>query len=145
MLSACKLIGVLATGTNNLDLQAIREAGVKRLRNVPGYGVADVAQHALALLLEICNNKWPGSPKRVRQGSANGKGAASGVTGRKRRFAFPGTDNNGHNMGFGAIGQATGRLANALGMEVLAASRNKTLHSRAGIYFCLHGRYLCEG
>lgn len=86
MLSACKLIGVLATGTNNLDLQAIREAGVS-VCNVPGYGVADVAQQRSRCF-------WKSATMSARKpkacARANGKGAASGVTGRKRRFAFPG-------------------------------------------------------
>ncbi len=128
MLSACKLIGVLVTGTNNLDLQAIREAGVS-VCNVPGYGVADVAQHALALLLEICNNVGQ-EAQSVRQGEWQRRG--QWCYWQKTPICLSGLTMG--IIGFGAIGQATGRLANALGMEVLAASRTKKASTAAQAY-----------
>src|ERR1700722_15912158 len=46
-----RYIGVLATGTNVVDVAAARARGVT-FANVPGYSTRSVAQHALALILE---------------------------------------------------------------------------------------------
>lgn len=118
-LGACKLIGVLATGTNNLDLPAIKAAGIS-VCNVPGYGVADVAQHALALLLEICNNVGQEAAS-VRAGEWQRRG--QWCYWQKTPICLSGRTMG--IIGFGAIGQAMARLANALGMDVLAASRSR--------------------
>src|SRR5579859_8144732 len=47
-----KYVGVLATGTNVVDLDAARERGVT-VTNVPAYGTLSVAQTTMALLLEL--------------------------------------------------------------------------------------------
>ena len=47
-----KYIGVLATGTNVVDLAAARERRIT-VTNVPAYGTASVAQATMALLLEL--------------------------------------------------------------------------------------------
>src|ERR1041384_7802297 len=47
-----KYIGVLATGTNVVDLAAARERGIP-VTNIPTYGTRSVAQAAFALLLEL--------------------------------------------------------------------------------------------
>lgn len=118
-LKSCRLVGALATGTNNLDLAALREAGIS-VCNVPGYGVADVAQHALALLLEICNNVGF-EARAVREGKWGRKNvwcywheAPLSLAGKTLGI-----------IGFGAIGRAFGGLGHALGMSVLASSRSR--------------------
>lgn len=53
-LPSLKLICVLATGTNNIDMQAAKRLGIE-VRNVTAYGTASVAQHTLMLMLTLAN------------------------------------------------------------------------------------------
>ena len=48
-----KWVGIIATGTDNLDLEACRRHGVV-VANVPGYSTYSVAQMTFSLLLAIC-------------------------------------------------------------------------------------------
>lgn len=126
-LPALKLISVLATGVNVVDLEAARSHGVT-VCNVPGYSTMSTAQHALALLLELTN--------RVGLHSAD---VASGGWQRSETFAYfrtPLQELAGKVMGvvgYGAIGQRVIALAQALGMQVLVSSR--TEHQVEGVLF----------
>ena len=112
-----KYIGVLATGTNIVDLAAARELGIP-VTNVPSYGTRSVAQATLALLLELTQNVGHHA-RTVREGRWT----------QCRDFCYwdrPLIELDGLAMGivgFGRIGAAVGEIAAALGMKVLAFRR----------------------
>ncbi len=109
-----RYIGVLATGYNVVDTAAARERGVP-VCNVPAYGTAAVAQFAIALLLEIC-----GHVGRHDQAVHAGRWSACPDY---CFWDYPLMELAGKTMGiigFGNIGQAVGRIAAALDMEVIA-------------------------
>lgn len=129
MLAAAKnltYVGVLATGYNVVDVKAAKELGIT-VTNIPTYGTAAVAQFAIAMLLEICHRfahhsdavkagRWESSPDFC-------------------FWDYPLIELAGKTMGiigFGRIGQATGKIAQALGMNVLAfdSYRNPALESQ---------------
>ena len=118
--SSVKYIGVLATGFNVVDVQAAKNLGIV-VTNVPTYGTTAVAQMTMALLLEMCHHV--GEHNRAVK---RGEWAAS------KDFCFwnfPLTELEGKTLGiigFGRIGQATAKLAEAFGMNILASgSRRK--------------------
>ncbi len=116
-LDVCKSIryvGVLATGFNVVDIEACKEAGVI-VSNIPTYGTDAVGQFAIALLLEICHHVAHHS-NAVHEGrwSTNEDWCF---------WDYPLIELAGKTMGiigFGRIGRATGRIAKAMGMRVIA-------------------------
>lgn len=128
VLDACpniRFISVLATGYNVIDCKAAAEKGIP-VSNVPSYGTAAVAQFAMALLLELCHHVAHHS-EAVHQG----RWAASPDW---CFWDYPLIELSGKTMGiigFGRIGQATGRIARAMGMEVLAYSRSVREEAKA--------------
>ena len=120
-----RFVGVLATGYNVVDVNTAKEKGIP-VANIPTYGTASVAQFAIALLLEICHHvghhnqvvhegKWESNPDWC-------------------FWDYPLIELDGKNMGiigYGRIGQATGKIAQALGMKVLAydAYKNPALEN----------------
>jgi glycerate dehydrogenase len=108
-----KYIGVLATGTNVVDLAAAREGGVV-VTNVPAYGTASVAQATIALLLELTNAVGQHS-ESVRSGNWSVKPDWC-------YWERPLVELSGLTIGiigFGRIGQAVAKIAGALGMKAL--------------------------
>lgn len=119
LLKSCRLIGVLATGVNVVDLAAMRQAGIA-VCNVPNYGAADVAQHALALMLELCRHTALHAAS-VKAGDWAQKGWCYWL---KPPVCLTGKTLG--IVGFGAIGQELGKYAACLGMKILAWSRSQT-------------------
>jgi glycerate dehydrogenase len=114
-LPALKYIGVLATGYDVVDMDAAREHGIT-VTNVPTYGTASVAQFVFALLLELCHHVQLHSDA-VRNGEWSQNADWS-------FWKTPLVELAGKTMGiigFGRIGRQTGRIADAMGMRVLAA------------------------
>ncbi len=101
-----KLISVWGTGTDNVDLESARKLGIT-VTNTPGANALSVAEHTIATLLslarqiplldrEVRSGNWP----RVDMVQLHGK-----VLGL---------------FGLGAIGRHVARMAQGLGMEVIA-------------------------
>lgn len=112
-----KYIGVLATGTNVVDLAAARARGIP-VTNVPAYSTKSVAQLTFALLLELAQHAGHHA-QTVREGRWT----------RSTDFCywdFPLIELDGLTLGivgFGRIGRAVGELGSAFGMKVLACTR----------------------
>ena len=120
-LEACpglRMIGVLATGYNIVDAEAAAERGVP-VCNIPAYSTQSVAQHTLALLLEICS-----------QVGAHDAAVHRGEWQNCLDFSFtaaPITELAGKTVGivgYGRIGQAFGAVCLALGMKLLVTVRH---------------------
>lgn len=125
-----RYVGVLATGYNVVDVDAAKEKNIP-VCNIPTYGTAAVGQFAIALLLEICHHVGH-HDKAVHEGrwESNPDWCF---------WDYPLIELDGKVMGiigYGRIGQATGRIAQALGMKVLAydAYRNPALESETCQY-----------
>ena len=114
-----KLVSILATGYNIVDLAAAKRRGIT-VCNVPGYSTRAVVQMTFALLLEICQQV----------------GLHSGAvhTGRWQScpdfcvWDRPLIELDGKTMGivgYGAIGTAVGTVAQALGMKLLVTARHE--------------------
>ncbi len=109
-----KFIAVLATGYNVIDYKYAREKGIS-VSNVPAYGTSSVSQFSIALLLEICHHighhaqtvaegRWADCPDFC-------------------YWDYPLIELEGKTIGiigFGRIGQQEGKIAKALGMNVIA-------------------------
>ena len=109
-----KYIALLATGYNVVDVNAAKEKGIP-VSNVPTYGTAAVGQFAIAMLLEICHHVAHHSDT-VHAGKWN-----SCID--WCYWDYPLIELDGKTMGiigFGRIGQTTGKIAKAMGMKILA-------------------------
>jgi len=118
-----KFIGVLATGYNVVDIEAAKEKGIV-VTNIPTYGTNSVGQMAIALLLEMCHHVGAHS-ESVKAGEWENNVDWC-------YWNYPLIELSGKTMGvigYGRIGQSTGRIAQALGMNVVAfdSYQNKAL------------------
>ena len=117
VIDACpnmKMISMLATGYNVVDYVYAREKGIP-VTNVPTYGTASVSQFSIALLLEICHHIGH------HDASVHAGNWANCVD--WCYWDYPLIELEGKTIGiigFGRIGQAEGRIAKALGMNVVA-------------------------
>ena len=120
-----KFIGVLATGYNVVDVGYAKQKGIP-VCNVPSYGSDAVGQFAIALLLEICHHI--------------GHHSDAVHSGRWENnvdwcfWDYPLIELAGKTIGivgFGRIGQVTGRIAKALGMRVIANDEHPNDPGRA--------------
>ena len=116
-----RLVGLTATGTNNVDLAAARELGIA-VCNIRDYCTVSVAQHVLGVMLALTH--------RLREYH---QAAVDGTWARSEQFTVPGapirelTGKVLGIVGFGTLGKAVAKAAQAaLGMRVLVARRPGT-------------------
>ncbi|QNI02993.1 D-2-hydroxyacid dehydrogenase [Halomonas sp. SH5A2] len=116
-LPSLKLICVLATGLNNIDLETASAQGIA-VKNVAAYGTASVSQHTLMLMLTLAN-RLPLYQRDV----------AAGAWQNSDFFClqhYPTMQLSGKHLvmvGQGELGSEVARLAKALGMRVTFAAR----------------------
>jgi glycerate dehydrogenase len=114
-----KYIGVLATGYNIVDIDTAKDLGIV-VTNVPSYSTTAVAQMTIALLLEMCHHVGEHN-LAVKKGEwTNSKDFCF--------WNFPLIELEGKTLGiigFGRIGQATAKLAQAFGMNILTSGSRK--------------------
>ncbi|WP_269537447.1 D-2-hydroxyacid dehydrogenase [Cerasicoccus fimbriatus] len=114
-----KLVGVLATGYNIVDVAAAKELGVT-VCNAPSYSTQSVAQHTLALMLELTNHV-----------GLHSESVHAGDWVASEEFCYwkkPLFELKGATVGFigwGEIGSAVGELVHALGANVIAYTRSR--------------------
>jgi glycerate dehydrogenase len=115
-----RMISVLATGYNVVDVSAARDRGIP-VCNVPGYSTDAVAEFVMALILDffkqarfhsglVFQGDWQRSPDFSFWQNPHFRELAGKTLGI---------------IGFGAIGQRLGELAAAFRMKVLANSRSR--------------------
>ncbi|QNM06691.1 D-2-hydroxyacid dehydrogenase [Qiania dongpingensis] len=120
-----RYIGVLATGYNVIDTDTAKAKGIV-VSNIPTYGTDAVGQFAIALLLEICHHIGHHSEAVHKGRWENNKDWCF--------WDYPLIELAGKTMGivgYGRIGQTTGRIAQSMGMKVLAydAYKNPALEN----------------
>ena len=118
-----RLIAVAATGTNNVDLDAAKEAGIQ-VCNVSGYSTESVAQHTIAMMLSLATSMH-------RYGNEPMGWAQSPIF---TRLDYPVVSLHGSTLGLigvGNIGGRVGEIAEALGMTIQCYGRpgsSSTVH-----------------
>ena len=109
-LERCKVIARYGIGLDNVDVEAARRRGIA-VANVPGYCDAEVAEHALALVLALARS-IPQRDRLVREGGWNSRSSNRRVAGTVLGI-----------LGFGGTGRALARRALGLGFrEILVWS-----------------------
>jgi len=128
VIDACpnlRAIAVLATGYNVVDTAYAREKNIP-VMNVPVYGTDNVAQYAIALLLEACS-----------QVGLHDRSVHAGDWTKNIDFCYwqkPLIEVSGKTagiIGFGRIGMAVARILRAMNVRVLAYSRSERAEGRA--------------
>ncbi|MFV0291392.1 MAG: D-2-hydroxyacid dehydrogenase [Mangrovibacterium sp.] len=113
-----KYLGVFASGVNNVDLAAAKEAGVL-VTNIPAYSTDSVAQMTFAHFLAVSNHV-----------ESYNNAVHEGQWVNSKHFCFythPLLELSGKTLGivgFGKIGQAIAKIALSFGMNVIFANRS---------------------
>ena len=121
-----KLIALLATGMNNIDLAAAKELGIT-VKNVTGYSVVTVPEHVIGFIFNFKRSLTGWYSDQLRGKWSDSKQFCY--------FDYPITDVRGSTLGIigkGCIGSEVGRLASALGMNVLYAEHRHATTCREG-------------
>jgi glycerate dehydrogenase len=125
-LSQLKLIAVAATGVDNIDLPYCRTRGIA-VCNARGYAIYSLPEHVLMLILALRRNLIA-YKREVERGEWQ----------KVNQFCLlDHAISDLHNstlgvIGYGGLGQAVARLAEAVGMNVLVAERKNAPNLREG-------------
>lgn len=128
VIDACpnlRAIAVLATGYNVVDTVYARTKDIP-VMNVPVYGTDNVAQYAVALLLEACSHV-----------GLHDRSVHAGEWTESADFCYwkrPLIEISGKTagiIGFGRIGMAVARVLRAMNVRILAYSRSERAEGRA--------------
>lgn len=114
-----KYIGLFATGYNNIDIEYCKAHNIA-VCNAGSYSTNAVAQHTFALILEHFNNT-SNYNKYVQDGHWKRSKTFS-------PFVYPLSELAGKTLGivgFGNIGRAVAKIANAFEMNVIAYNRSE--------------------
>jgi glycerate dehydrogenase len=112
-----ELVSIMATGTNNVDLDAARNSGVV-VSNAVAYATPSVVQHTINLMLALATN-IASYISDVRSGDWQQAGAFC-------MLDHPISELSGKTLGivgYGELGTNVAQVARAFGMEVLIAQR----------------------
>ena len=126
-----KYIGLTATGYNNVDVKAAADLGIA-VTNIPAYATDAVAQHTMALILEMANNI-----------GLHNESVQTGEWTNNTYFCYwkkPITLLAGKSIGiigYGAIGKKVAQIAEAFGMTVNIYSRDPEAAMKSD-YVSLH-------
>lgn len=125
--SDLKFIAIMATGTNVVDLKAASKANVP-VANVRAYGTPSVAQHTLTLMLNLATN-IPNYARDVSEGAWQ----QSTTFALLNRPIFELSGKTLGIVGYGELGSAVAKLAEAFGMCVLRYQRPHTKPPAPGL------------
>jgi len=112
-----RFVGLLATGTDNVDLAAARDRGVA-VTNIRAYCTQSVAEHVFGCLLNLAHN--------LGNYSADVRNGAWQTARNFCLLTHPVTELSSMTLGivgFGALGQGVARIAETFNMDVLIAAR----------------------
>ena len=112
-----RFIGLTATGTDNIDLEAAKRHGVA-VANIRAYCTESVAEHVFGCLLNLAHN-LQGYVADVRRGEWQ---AASNFCMLTRPISELSAMTLGI-VGYGELGRGVARIAEAFGMSVIVAAR----------------------
>lgn len=113
-----RYIGSTATGFNNIDISAAKDLGIA-VTNIPAYSTESVAQHTIALILELADHT-----------GLHNESVQKGGWSRCEHFCYweePLFLLSGKSLGiigYGSIGRRVAEIARALGMTVNIYSRD---------------------
>jgi len=121
-----KLICIAATGYNNIDIEAASKHNIA-VANVSGYAGNSVAQYVLAQILEY-----------YQQTCHHNANTEQGHWQQNKTFCYHGnaiTELAGKTLaivGYGSLGKAVSKLADAFGMNILISERPNSVEIRQG-------------
>ena len=116
--ASLKLVCVFATGYDNIDILAARELKIA-VCNVPGYSTDSVVLFTVSKVLALCSHLF-----EYNSFVRSGKYTLSGVPNRLTPVYHELSGKTWGIIGYGNIGRAVRRVAEALGAKVIVNKRN---------------------